>query len=116
IRHVHHKIYPFGKEVKGILIYGKEYMSVQIMMPVHFPISETRKHQLKLEDLAQTLNRYMGYFGSYEIDEANHIVIHHVKGAIAQKLTAGEEIRNFKFKDEKLVLSKGPLELTWSRV
>ena len=118
VKHGHHKIYPFGKDVKGILIYGMKYMSVQIMMPVHYPISETRKHHLKLEDFAQTLKNigYMGYFGTYEMDEANHRIIHNVEGAIAQKLTGGQEIRTFRFKDAKLILAKGPLELTWSRV
>jgi len=111
-------IHPFGKDAKGILFYGDEYMSVQIMMPVDYPLSDERKQQLKLEDLAHTLKTigYMGYFGTYEIDEVNQKVIHNVEGAIAQTRIGKEEIRNYWFEDGKLVLSTGTTELTWLKI
>jgi hypothetical protein len=113
IKHGDTVIYPFGKDVKGILFYSEKYMSVQIMMPLD-SISEERKKQLKLEDLAHTLKTigYMGYFGTYEIDEVNQKVIHNVEGSITQN-SGEQEIRNFRFENDKLVLSKGQMELTW---
>lgn len=106
-------MYPFGKDVKGILFYGEKYMSVQIMMPLE-SLTEEKKQQLKLEDLAHTLKTigYMGYFGTYEIDEINKRVIHKVDGSITQNV-GEQEIRNYRFENDKLVLSKGAMELSW---
>jgi hypothetical protein len=107
-------MYPFGKDVKGMIFYGEKYMSVQIMMPIE-SLTDQRKQQLKLKDLAHTLKTigYMGYFGTYEIDEANQRIIHKVQGSITQNV-GEEEIRTYRFEDNKLILSKGDLELTWT--
>ena len=67
---IHNKIHlhPFGKQVKGILFYGAKQMSVQIMMPIHYPISSYRKTNIELEGLAHSLKTagYMGYWGTWQ--------------------------------------------------
>src|SRR5262245_42776993 len=88
IKHGDSLIYPFGKDLKAILFYDDEFMSVQIMMPHEIPIEDKLDDKFKLRDLAWSLKNfgYMGYFGKYEIDEANKQVIHHVEGSIAQNI------------------------------
>ena len=123
VKHGEQLIYPFGKNPKGVLFYDEKHMSVQIMMPIDKPITEERKNQLKLEDLAHTLKTigYMGYFGTYDIDEENGEVIHHTEGAITQNIAGKDEIRKFRFdpsagSEECLILSKGNMELTWRKL
>jgi hypothetical protein len=115
VKHADNLLYPFGKDIKAILFYDEEYMSVQIMMPHNVSLEENRENVYKLKDLAWSLKNfgYMGYFGKYEIDEEKHQVIHHVEGAITQNLVGGQEIRNYTFEDGKMILSTGPMELTW---
>lgn len=123
VKHGSNDLYPFGREVKGILFYDENYMSVQIMMPHIPPLTSERKEQIKLEDLAHTLKTvgYMGYFGTYDIDEANEQVIHHVEGAITQNITRKDEVRKYRFdpsagSGDCLILSKGNMELKWKRI
>ncbi len=118
VKHDGNTLYPFGKDVKGILFYGEKYMSVQIMMPVDYPFTEERKNSIVLEELAHSIKTagYMGYWGTYHIEEENHTVIHKVEGSIAQPRVGKDEIRKFRFNVEKLILSTGPMELTWGKI
>lgn len=117
VRHGETIIYPFGKDIRAILFYDEEYMSVQIMMPHDLPLEHMPEKKLKLKDLAWALKNlgYMGYFGRYEIDEDKHHIIHHVEGAIVQSLVGGKEVRKYKFEHGVMTLSAGPMELRWIR-
>jgi hypothetical protein len=118
VRHGAHLIHPFGKHVKGLLFYGEKYMSVQIMMPVHYPLTHERKLSIELKELANSLKTagYMGYWGTWHIKTENHTVIHKVEGTIAQSVVGRNEVRKYKFVDNKLILSTGPMELEWISV
>lgn len=113
VKHTGNILFPFGKDVKGVLFYSQNYMSVQIMMPIK--ITNENQQTININELAQTLKSagYMGYFGPYEIDEANETIIHHVEGSISQQVVGCDQLRKFKFEEEKLVLSTGPMYLTW---
>ncbi len=113
VKHKDNTLYPFGKDVKGVLFYSENYMSVQIMMPLK--ITNENTQNINIDELAQALKTagYMGYFGPYEIDEANETIIHHVEGSISQPVVGGDQLRKFKFESEKLILSTGPMYLTW---
>lgn len=115
VKHGDSLLYPFGKDVKAILFYDDEYMSVQIMMPVDSSVQNA--DPLKLKDLAWSLKNlgYMGYFGKYDIDEEKKQVIHHVEGAISQNIVGGDEVRNYRFEEGKMILSTGPMELKWEK-
>jgi hypothetical protein len=118
VKHGGHNLHPFGKHVKGILFYSEKHMSVQIMMPVHYPLTPERKASLRLEELAQTLKNagYMGYWGTWHIRKETQTVIHKVEGSIAQPVVHKHEIRKFKFEHYKLILSTGPMYLEWERI
>jgi hypothetical protein len=119
VTHNNHKIFPFGKNVSGFLVYTEnDHMAVQIMMPRQYPVPDKEKMTFKLEELAQTLKStgYLAYFGTYEIDSHHQRVTHNVQGSIAQPISGGKEIRHYKLIDDnKLVLSSGNMELTWLR-
>ncbi len=118
VKHGDNIIYPFGKDVKAILFYDEEYMSVQIMMPLEQSLDSMAEKKIMLKDLAWSLKNlgYMGYFGKYEIDEEKQHIIHHVEGAIVQSLVGGQEIRKYKFENDEMTLSAGPMELRWLKL
>ena len=116
VRHKDNILYPFGKDVSGVLFYSENYMSVQIMMPLQ--ITDESKQNINMNELAQTLKSagYMGYFGPYEIDDANETIIHHVDGSISQQVVGCDQIRKYQFEGDKLVLSTGPMFLKWEKI
>lgn len=120
VKHGDSVIYPFGKDIKGLLFYDNEHMSVQIMMPNAVPVQQTlsESKNLNLKDMAWCLKNlgYMGYFGKYDIDEVNKQIIHHVDASISQNIVGGDEIRNYLFNDDGMVLSTGPMELKWTKI
>ena len=67
----------------GMLIYtGDGHMSVQLMYPA----------SAKSPDNEYVLGGYEASFGSYDVDEAKHIVTHHVQGSITRELLLGKDL------------------------
>ena len=67
----------------GMLIYTRDgHMSVQLMYPrsANSPNNE------------YVLGGYEASFGSYDVDEAKHIVTHHVHGSITRDLLVGKDL------------------------
>ena len=118
VKHGNIKLLPFGREVTGLLFYGKGYMSVQIMMPSNIPLEHMPEKKYKLKDLAWALKHlgYMGYYAKFELNEEKQEVIHHVEGSIVQSLLGRKEVRKYRFEDGLMILSAGPMELSWKRI
>src|SRR5689334_9074048 len=78
---------PDGKPVspipQGMLIYTRDgHMSVQLMYP----------NADKALSNQYVQSGYEASFGSYDVDEAKHIVIHHVQGSITRELLIGRDL------------------------
>ncbi len=79
---------PYGKasaapQPKGMLIYtGDGHMSVQLMYP----------KSVNAPDNEYVVGGYEASFGSYDVDEAKHIVTHHVQGSITRDLLVGKDL------------------------
>lgn len=79
---------PDGKPVStapsGMLIYTRDgHMSVPLMYP-------------KSENALSNQYVQAGYeasFGSYDVDEARHMVTHHVQGSVTRDLLVGKDLR-----------------------
>ena len=68
---------------KGMLIYTRDgHMSVQLMYP----------KSAKSPDNEYVRDGYEASFGSYDVDEAKHIVTHHVQGSITRDLLVGKDL------------------------
>jgi hypothetical protein len=102
---------PDGKPVSttptGMLIYTREgHMSVQLMYP-------------KSENALSNQYVQAGYeasFGSYDLDEARHIVTHHVQGSITRDLLVGKGLpRIYQFTtDGRLIIRSARHDEHWS--
>lgn len=78
---------PDGKLVSrvpnGLLIYTLDgHMSVQLMYPKADSALSNQYVQ----------GGYEASFGSYDVDEANHIVTHHVQGSITREQLVGKDL------------------------
>jgi hypothetical protein len=74
--------------LKGMLIYTRDgHMSVQLMYP-------DAAANLSND---YVLNGYEASFGSYDLDEAKHLVTHHVQGSITHGLIGKDLPRVYEF-------------------
>jgi Lipocalin-like domain len=102
---------PDGKPVStapiGMLIYTRDgHMSVQLMYP-------------KTENALSNQYVQAGYeasFGSYDVDEARHMVTHHVQGSITRDLLIGKDLpRIYQFTtDGDLIIRSARSEEHWA--
>jgi hypothetical protein len=68
---------------KGMLIYTSDgHMSVQLMYP----------KSAQSADNEYVLGGYEASFGSYVVDEAKHLVTHHVEGSITRDRLVGKDL------------------------
>ena len=92
---------------KGMLIYTRDgHMSVQLMYPksANFPPNEYVR------------DGYEASFGSYDIDEAKHILTHHVQGSVTGEMLVGKDLpRVYHFTaDGKLIIRSARPAEHWS--
>jgi len=103
---------PDGKPIpipqpEGMLIYTRDgHMSVQLMYPKSADVPSGE----------YVLDGYEASFGSYDIDEATHTVIHHVQGSITRDLLVGKDLpRAYHFtEDGHLIIQSTRPDEHWS--
>jgi hypothetical protein len=92
---------------QGMLIYTLDgHMSVQLMYP--------KSANALSNEYVQ--NGYEASFGSYDVDEANHMLTHHVQGSITGDLLVGKDLpRVYQFTaDGKLIIRSARPDECWS--
>jgi hypothetical protein len=94
-------------EPQGMLIYTRDgHMSVQLMYP--------KSTNAQSNEYVQ--NGYEASFGSYDVDEARHMLTHHVQGSITGDLLVGKDLpRIYQFTtDGKLIIRSARPDEHWS--
>jgi hypothetical protein len=103
---------PDGKPVSpipaGMLIYTRDgHMSVQLMYPKADKAFSNQYVQ----------SGYEASFGSYDVDEAKHIVIHHVQGSITRELLIGKDLpRVYQLTGRRLIIKSARIDEHWAVV
>ena len=94
--------------LKGMLIYTRDgHMSVQLMQP-ESGAALTNDY---------FLNGYEASFGSYDLDEANHTITHHVQGSITHLLVGKDLPRGYHFNDDRnLIITSTRAEEHWMAI
>jgi hypothetical protein len=120
---VHH---PLGEDVSGLLVYDAGgHMSAHVMrndLPVFAAKDPGRATD---GELRTAFEGYGSYFGTYTIDQTRQTVTHHVRGAWYPNWIGHDQVRHFKFEDNRLLLFTPPIlwddqsleyVLTWERI
>jgi len=104
--------FPYGPDALGLLIYSSSgYMSVHIMRRDRLRANLT---SLSLEEIKSAIEEFTGFYGSYEIDETNQVVIHRVEGHVRPESIGKVLRREFSFEGDRLILKPAPnRRLTW---
>lgn len=106
--------FPWGEDPRGQIIYSAERMSAQLM---------------RLPDSGEGPEgfRDLSYWGTYDLDEENGTVTHHVLGSSSESWVGSDQLRGFRLDgpDRVTLLVLGRVgeersspssELTWERV
>ena len=119
-------VYPYGDDAIGLLIYAATgQMAVQLLR-AHRPLfAAGDPYRGTPEEIKAAFEGYIAYFGSYEVNEAEGVVTHHVHGASFPNWIGGDQQRFFAFAGNQLILSTPPIlagsstmtgVLIWERV
>lgn len=116
----------FGDEPLGLFVYTADgHVAIQIANPANpacvapgKKFGPGRKDDLPVpacspEQMQALLNGYVAYWGTYTVDAAAGIVIHHVKSDISNGYAGTDQRRPFHLDGDHLVIGDGK---TWSRV
>jgi hypothetical protein len=109
-------IYPYGQDAAGLLIYDPSgRMSVQIMRRNRAALSSAES--LSALETKNTIEGLTAFFGSYEVDSANGVVIHRVEGHVLPESVGKVLRREFSFSGDVLILKPSPTRrVIWERV
>jgi hypothetical protein len=118
--------YPFGKNVTGLLmIDAKGYFSVHVM--------NMKRPSFKIPDprggtpgeIKTAFENYIGYYGTFDLDETKGAIIFHVRGAWLPNWIGSEQIRYYTLSENHMSISTAPTlfdgkktvgKLIWERV
>lgn len=105
-------IYPYGEEACGSIIYTEAgRYSAQLMRNdrPRFVIGDQMKGTP--EEIEANYKGSISYFGTYEIDEGNGFIIHHVESSIFPNMEGTSQKRSFDLSGNRLQLSTQPINL-----
>jgi len=118
--------YPFGKDVGGLLmIDARGYFSVHVMNMKRpsFKIPDPRAGTS--QEIKTAFENYIGYYGTFDLDETKGVVIFHVGGAWLPNWIGSGQIRYCTLSGNRLTISTAPVlfdgknrvgKLIWERV
>ena len=118
------------QERAGLLMYDAAgRMSVQIMPRDRPKFASATRLQGTDDEIRTAFAGYIAYFGSYEVNEAEGVVIHHLEGSIFPNEVGRDNIRYYEFSGDQLTLiptnmvdgkltpkSSATFRLIWERV
>lgn len=119
-------LHPYGQNPAGMLIYDRSgHMSVHLAAADRQPFAEADKARSTCDEAKAAIEKYEAYFGTYEVDEANKVVTHHVGGSLLPNWTGSDQVRFYEFAGDRLTLSTAEIpysgttlvgNLTWERI
>ena len=119
-------VYPYGDDALGLLIYtASGHMAVQLLRADRPHFAAGDPYGGTPDEIKAAFEGYIAYFGSYEVNEAEGVVTHHVHGASFPNWIGGDQQRFFAFAGNQLILSTPPIlagtatmtgVLIWERV
>jgi Lipocalin-like domain len=118
------------RDWSGLLMYDTTgHMAAQLLPLDRQKFASGNRLQGTQEEIKAAFDGYFAYFGAYEVNEAEGVVIYHVKGSIFPNDVGKDNIRYYEFSGDRLTLiptnmvdgkltskSSATTRLIWERV
>ena len=113
--------YPYGEKPVGRITYDKAgRMSALLMRPGRrstvAPGLSLIDGNASSEEIREAVNGFIAYFGTFDVDESSHTVIHHVQACLVPSWVGTDLKRAYRFSANSLVLTAtttSVLEVIW---
>ena len=112
------KGFPYGERPCGYVIYTSTgHVSVQLAaspVPPRMPADSVRDGvPVNAAESLNMLRHNISYFGTYTVDSARGMVVHHIEAETGRTITDTHAARPFRLRGDTLILGN---ELTWGRL
>ena len=105
-------IYPYGEKARGSLIYTKSgSYSAQLMRSDRPRFAVPDQMKGTAEEIESNYKGCISYFGTYEIDLENSLIVHRVEGSIFPNMEGTNQFRMFELSANRLQLRTPPFKL-----
>lgn len=110
--------YPWGNNATGLLIYSASgYVSAQIMRPDRPKFASRDNLKGTPEETKFAFDGYQAYYGTFDINEKEKIIIHHVAGNLFPNAIGVALKRYYEFSNnDRLTLSTPPMTMGGERI
>jgi len=118
--------YPMGQDAEGWIMYdGSGHMCVQLTRPNRPKFASNDFLKGTPEEIKSAFESYFAYCGTYEVNEKEGFVIHHIQLSLFPNWIGTDQKRFFEFSGDRLTLSTPPfqangtqqtLRLVWERL
>jgi hypothetical protein len=82
-------------------------------MPPLAPFASGEEGKASDAEKIAAFDSYVGYFGTYRVDKAHHVLHHQVEGALDSTYTNTDQLRPYRLKGDVLVIDvTGPKDGT----
>lgn len=119
-------VFPFGTKFSGLCLYDATgLMSMQIMRTDRPRFAVNDQQAGTPEEVAAAFSGCYSYFGTFVVDEARGVVVHHVSQSLFPNSIGTDLVRFYRISGDRLIVSaptvqvKGHLMdamLVWERV
>lgn len=108
---------PYGAEPQGLLMYDAHgSMAGQLANKNRKPFAINDRMAGTSEEIKAAFESYQAYYGTFKVDEREHVVTHTVVQALLPNWVGSEQKRYYKFQDGRLILRTPPLLIGGKRV
>ena len=105
-------IHPFGETARGSIIYTESgRYSAQLMRVDRPRFAKPDQMQGTVAEIEAGFKGCISYFGSYELDLENNIIIHQVEGALFPNMERTKQVRSFELSGNRMTLTTPPFKL-----
>ncbi len=105
-------IYPFGERARGSIIYTESgRYSAQLMQIDRPRFASGDQMKGTVHEIEANYKGCISYFGTYDLDFENSLIIHHVEGSIFPNMEGRDQERFFELSENRLQLRTPPIKL-----
>ncbi len=100
--------FPYGEDPEGLLVYTSSGHMSGHLMRRGVPAFAGKGRVGTPEETQAAFRGYLGYFGTYSVDETARVVTHHVAGSWYPNWVGTDQVRYIRDDPNNLVIETGP--------